>query len=318
MTSLGMSKEVQISVVMSVFNEYESLPATLDSVLSQDGVNLEFIVVNDGSTDESLAVLNHHAARDKRLKILNQENRGLTKSLIRGCKEGQGKFIARQDAGDISLPGRLKIQLTAFKANRDAVLVSCGTRFKGPEGEHLYQVQQTTKEADAALRSSDLEYLHGPSHHGSTMFRRKAYLQAGGYRSQFKVAQDLDLWARLIGLGRHEVVQEILYETVLMPGCISSRMRRLQAATTEIIAECIRLRAAYGDDGAFVEQISLDDSDAARLDKQKIDAEFCYFIASCLREKNPTRSKHYLIAALKNNPLHLKALIRTVQARIRA
>jgi glycosyltransferase involved in cell wall biosynthesis len=313
-----MSKEVQISVVMSVFNEFESLPETLDSVLCQDGVNFEFIVVNDGSSDGSLAVLKDHAARDKRLKILNQENRGLTRSLIRGCKEGQGQFIARQDAGDISLPCRLKIQLAAFEANPDAVMVSCGTRFKGPEGEHLYQVQQTTKEADAALHSSDPEILHGPSHHGSTMFRRKAYLQAGGYRSQFKVAQDLDLWTRLVELGRHEVVQEILYETVLRPGCISSRMRRLQAATTEVIAECIRLRAACEDDGAFVEQISLDDSDVAKIDQQKADAEFCYFIASCLRGNNPSRSKHYLIAALKKNPFHLKALIRSVQARIRA
>jgi hypothetical protein len=196
------------------------------------------------------------------------------------------------------------------------VLVSCGTRFKGPGGEPLYQVLQATEVADAALRSPDSKTLQGPSHHGCTMFSKKNYLRAGGYRSQFKVAQDLDLWTRLIELGRHEVVQEILYETVLVPGCISSRMRRLQVATKELILECMHQRMTHGDDSELVDRVALIDGGMPRIDRRKTDAEFCYFIASCLREKDPLRSKHYFIAALKNNPFHLKALFRAVQAHV--
>jgi glycosyltransferase involved in cell wall biosynthesis len=312
-----MAKEVPISVVMSVLNGSRTLPATLDSVLSQEGADFEFIVVDDGSSDSSPAILQEYAIRDQRLKVLNQENRGLTQSLIRGCKESQGEYIARQDAGDVSLPGRLKTQIAAFKANPDAVLVSCGTRFKGPRGEPLYQVLKSSEIADAALRSPDSETLQGPSHHGCTMFSKKHYLLAGGYRSQFKVAQDLDLWTRLIELGRHEVVQEFLYETVLAPDCISSRLRRLQVVTKELISECMRLRMKCGDDSALLDRLSLTDAGMSKINRQKTDAEFCYFVARCLRDTDPIRSKQYLMAALRNNPFHFKALIRAVQTHVR-
>ena len=84
------------------------LAAMLDSILSQEGVELEFIVVNDGSRDKSGEVLNEYAQGDSRLRIIHQENTGLTRALIRRCDAARGEFIARQDVGDISLPGRLK------------------------------------------------------------------------------------------------------------------------------------------------------------------------------------------------------------------
>ena len=115
----------EVSVVMGVYNGGDSLSRTLESVLSQQGVDLEFIVVNDGSTDNTLSILNDYSEKDNRLRVLDQENSGLTRSLIRGCAEARGEFIARQDAGDISLPGRLRKQLDLIQKNPDVVLVSC-------------------------------------------------------------------------------------------------------------------------------------------------------------------------------------------------
>src|SRR5262245_38361435 len=132
-----------ISVIMSVFNSAPTLAATLDSVLTQEGVDLEFIVIDDGSTDDSGAILEAYATQDPRLIVLHQNNRGLTSSLVRGCALAQGEFIARQDAGgDISLPGRLERQLAYFSSCPGVVMVSCGTRFIGPAGEILYDVIQ--------------------------------------------------------------------------------------------------------------------------------------------------------------------------------
>jgi len=85
---------------MSVYNGGTALAATLDSVLAQEGVAFEFIVVDDGSTDGSGALLDDHAQRDERLRVIHQDNRGLTRALIRGCAAARGPFIARQDAGD--------------------------------------------------------------------------------------------------------------------------------------------------------------------------------------------------------------------------
>ena len=129
---------------------------------------------------------------------------------------------------------------------------------------------------------------------------------------------DLDLWTRLVELGQHRVVQEVLYETVLAPGTISSDKRTQQEATTQVIAECIRSRMAIGDDSAQLEQVARITGNRTRFNRRKTDADFYYFVASCLRGKNPGRSRHYLIEALKRNPFHFKALIRAIQAQIDA
>src|SRR5215472_5045758 len=102
-----MNGNPEVSVVMSVYNNAPDLARTLDSILSQEGVDFEFIVVNDGSSDQSGQILNKYAQRDSRLRIIHQENAGLTRALIRGCDVARGEYIARQDAGDFSLPDRL-------------------------------------------------------------------------------------------------------------------------------------------------------------------------------------------------------------------
>jgi glycosyltransferase involved in cell wall biosynthesis len=311
-----MDHETQLSVVMCVHNGGPGLQTTLESTLSQQGVDLEFIVVDDGSTDETSAILRDHAVRDDRLRILERKHVGLTRSLIYGCAEANGQFIARKDAGDVSLPGRLSKELAMFRADPNLALISCGTRFLGPNDEFLYVVQKESGEADEALRSPNLLTLRGPSHHGCTMFRREDYLRAGGYRPQFEVAQDLDLWTRLVELGRHEVVQEVLYEAKLASGAISSEMRNQQEATTKIIAECMRSRMITGDDSEQLKQVACICEEKRRTSRRRSDANFYYFLAACLRRQNPSRSRHYLMAALKRNPLHFRALARAIQAQI--
>ncbi len=173
----GLNRQTQwsgatVSVVMSVYNGGSSLAATLDSILAQEGVAFEFIVVDDGSTDGSGALLDDYARRDERLRVIHQDNRGLTRALIRGCAAARGPFIARQDAGDISLPGRLARQSAFLESNPEVVLTACGTRFVGPAGELLYEQVQHGDELQRGLEQLDSKRIRGPSHHGSVMFRR--------------------------------------------------------------------------------------------------------------------------------------------------
>ena len=85
-----MSTNPDVSVVMSVYNGASNLAATMDSILSQEGVELEFIVVNDGSTDRTGEILDDYARRDGRVRVIHQENTGLTRALIRGCAAASG------------------------------------------------------------------------------------------------------------------------------------------------------------------------------------------------------------------------------------
>ena len=136
-----MSSLPDISVVMSIYNGVDKLRETMDSVLSQEGVSLEFIVINDGSTDGSDAILDNYARHDARVRIVHQENQGLTRALITGCEAARGKYIARQDAGDISLPDRLRLQKTVLDQHEDCTFVSCWTSMNGPMDEYLFTVK---------------------------------------------------------------------------------------------------------------------------------------------------------------------------------
>src|SRR5262249_3399639 len=137
----------------SVYNGADRLPETMESILSQEGVSLEFVIVNDGSKDGAGAILDGYADRDPRVRVLHQKNQGLTCALIRGCAAARGEYIVRQDAGgDISLPGRLERQLTHLSQCSDAVMSSCGTRYVGPAGETLYEITQSESQLDWNLR----------------------------------------------------------------------------------------------------------------------------------------------------------------------
>ena len=87
-----MSSIPDISVVMSVYNGADRLRETMESVLSQEGVSLEFIVIDDGSTDGSDVTLADYARHDARIRILHQQNQGLTRALITGCEAAKGRY----------------------------------------------------------------------------------------------------------------------------------------------------------------------------------------------------------------------------------
>ncbi|MFZ1576355.1 MAG: glycosyltransferase family 2 protein, partial [Chromatiaceae bacterium] len=224
-----------VSVIMSVYNGESSLTATLDSVLAQKGVVFEFIVVDDGSTDGGGAMLDDYARRDERVRVIHRENRGLTRALMRGCAAARGQYIARQDAGDLSLPGRLARQFAFLESNPEVVLTACGSRFVGPAGEPLYEVIQQGDELQRGLEQLDSKRVRGPSHHGSVMFRRATYQAVGGYRPEFRVAQDLDLWMRLAEVGGCVAVPEVLYQACWQAGSISHLRREQQVLATGAI-----------------------------------------------------------------------------------
>ena len=299
-----------VSVVMSVYNGADTLPETLRSVLEQTGCDFELIVVDDGSTDGSGDMLDRWSARDSRLRILHQENTGLTRALIRGCAAARGELIARQDAGDRSLPGRLAVQHRYLSAHPDTVLVSCGTRFSGPDGETLYEVTRAGEELSEGLARLDVNRITSTPHHGATMFRRDAYGAAGGDRETFWAAQDLDLWLRLAELGGCWGLSPILYEARLEPNSISMCRRDEQFRAAALAIECALHRRNGQDESTLLAagytQGGLGPASQARQRK----SDFYYFVGSCLRKRSPEAARRYFDLALKENPLFLRAMLR--------
>lgn len=305
-----MSERPDVSVVMSVYNGAAHLRETVDSILSQEGVSLEFIIVNDGSTDESPQILDEYAERDPRIRIIHQENQGLTRALIAGCAAATGDYVARQDVGDVSLPNRLRKQIARIKQSPDIVLVSCGTRFVGPDGEHLYDSVQDGESAEAALLTLDLAQIHGPSHHGSTLFSRACYEQVSGYRQAFYFAQDIDLWVRLAEQGRYVVFPEVLYQASITIGAISGLYRKEQVATAGKILESASHRRSGLSDATVLEQAAQIRPFVKRAAGRRDRAKALYFIGVCLKKQDHHQASSYFKQALQAYPLHLKSAFR--------
>ncbi|MCU1245929.1 MAG: glycosyl transferase, partial [Acidobacteria bacterium] len=223
-----------ISVVMAVYNGARRLRPTIESILGQTDRDFELVVVDDGSTDGTPAILASYAELDPRVRVITQPNTGLTRALIRGCGEARGRLIARQDCGDESHPERLARQRALIDSAPDIVLVSCATAYRGPEGELLYDVSGEGDEVRQSLLRDGVDSVRGLTHHGSAMFRRAAYQEAGGYRAEFYFAQDLDLWTRLARLGRIEFLPQVLYDAVIEPRAISAAYRDKQIESAAI------------------------------------------------------------------------------------
>jgi len=153
--------------------------------------------------------------------------------------------------------------------------------------------------------------LTGPAIHGSVMMRRSAYERAGGYRPMFYFAQDIDLWSRMVELGSHLVVPEVLYEATLSPGSISGSRRREQEAFHALIVAATRARRGGQPEAPVLEEAEALSERCRGLRAQpRRQADGAYFIGACLSRERPDLARQYLRQALALNPWHLKARLK--------
>ncbi len=306
---------------MSVYNGATQLRETLESMVSQQGVDFELIVVNDGSTDQSRVVLQEYADKDKRVVVLDQQNQGLTKSLISGCSIAKGKYVARHDVGDVSEPDRLALQRSALEASEDVAFVSCWTEFLGPEWEFLYLVKGTGSAASPTFIISEAERhgtIDGPTHHGSVMFRKEAYFKAGGYRPEFYFGQDWDLWYRLAEIGKFQTLQQSLYKVRLAPDSISAMNKQRQSSIGRLSLDALRLRMHGLSDESALNEAKTIRPKPGRNGSAKHRGEWLYFIGECLRRNNDKRSATYFVESLRSHPLNIAAFLKLVQVSLRS
>lgn len=184
----------KISILMGVYNEAAYLPAAIESVLTQTHEDLEFIVVDDASTDDSVDVVRSYD--DPRIILLeNETNRGLTVSLNRALSEATGELVARQDADDVSEPDRLARQVAFLERNPSVAVVGTGA--------HLIDGDGTVLDTRIAYCNPTFEDFMATGHliHGSILARRSVLEEVGGYDEFFRYAQDQELWLRLTDAG---------------------------------------------------------------------------------------------------------------------
>ena len=210
-----------ISVAMSVYNGERFLAEAIESILAQTFSDFEFLILNDGSTDGSAAIIDRYAASDARIRAIDRENRGLIASLNQLLAESRAPIIARMDGDDIAYPERFERQFAFLAANPDYGVVSSWADDIDADGLPM----PNSGEDHPADHAGFLEAVHHstPLCHPATMYRREPVLAAGGYHPAFKHCEDYDLWLRLAGLTKLCSLQEPLLKYRRTDSQVSNR-----------------------------------------------------------------------------------------------
>lgn len=206
-----------VSVVMPVYNAEKYVTKAIDSVLNQTLADFEFIIIDDGSTDGSEAILASCAASDQRIILHRQQNSGLTASLNRACGLARGTYIARMDADDISLPRRLEKQVHYLERHSEIGVL--GTWIQdigaGDEPGPIWPLPTTPATIRWFLMFGNCVA------HPSVMARREI-IQDLGYRPEAPHVEDYDLWIRASAVTGVANFPEVLLKYRVLGKSVSS------------------------------------------------------------------------------------------------
>lgn len=191
--------KAQISVILPFYNVSKYLGESIKSIINQSFKDFELILINDGSTDNSLQIAESFANRDKRITILNQKNKGMAGALNNGINVANTDIIARMDGDDICHCNRLKEQFHLIKQMPSNSIVSSLVRpFSDapiPEGSIRYFKWLNSKHSHIQILEG--LFKESPLIHPSVMFTKEAFYSAGEYK-EYSGPEDYDLWLRMV------------------------------------------------------------------------------------------------------------------------
>ncbi|MFA6797435.1 MAG: glycosyltransferase [Candidatus Paceibacterota bacterium] len=185
------SENIKVSILMPVFNAEKYLRKAIDSIILQTEKKWELILVDDGSTDNSIDVVSSY--QDDRIKYFKKEHSGIVDTLNFGLSKCSGKYIARMDSDDISKPERLEKQIKFMEDNSFVLsgtfadIIDCLDNITG----NIEYLPKENKKIKLFL------LFHNPFIHSSVIFNKNIIIKSGGYRD-FKHVEDYELWTRII------------------------------------------------------------------------------------------------------------------------
>ncbi|MCS7469419.1 glycosyltransferase [Stieleria sp. ICT_E10.1] len=199
-----------LSVLMSVYNGERYLASSLDTLLDQTFKDFELLIADDRSTDRTREILMLYAAKDSRIRILDgsREGLGVVRNLL--VSAASAPLIAWLDADDLAYPTRLQKQMRFMQDNPEIVAAGTSVRVIDEDGA---VIKTDIRPGDHESIDSELiEYRHNAIFFPSSIVRADALDQVGGFRNEFPVGCDTDLWLRLAEIGKLANLPEILLD----------------------------------------------------------------------------------------------------------
>ena len=196
----------KVTVLMPVYNGEKYLREAIESILNQSYSDFEFIIVNDGSTDNTVEILNEYT--DSRIKRINNlKNIGLVGSLNCAIETAQGKLIARMDADDISTPDRFEKQVAYLDAEPKVSVLGTYMKHIDAEGNNLGILNVPCNHNLIKWKM----LFETSMFHATVMMRKKDLDKVGNYSTDYQHIEDTELWSRMIDNARFSNLNEVLY-----------------------------------------------------------------------------------------------------------
>lgn len=228
---------MQLSAVIPVYNGGAFVSTTIESVLRQEGVELEVIVVDDGSTDDTPKILRGFQGR---IRSVRQENRGLSAARNTGIGMARGRYVAFVDADDTWEPDKSRKQIDLLEARPPCALVWCDAYRIDAEGRRLGLCL-----GDAARRVPTGRCLEQLLLRGNfivmpgVMVRRSIFDQVGTFNESLASVEDYDMWLRIAGVAEMGIVHEPLASYREWPGQMSRKRQRMLDCELEVLAAAL-------------------------------------------------------------------------------
>lgn len=196
-----------VSVLMTVYNGQDYLADAVGSILGQTFTDFEFVIVDDGSTDDSLRILRDFEKRDPRIRLFERPHGGIVPAANFGLRQCRGEFLARMDSDDVALPHRFEVQVRMLGQHPEVVVLGGAYDLIDAAGRFLRR--QWPPADDASLQELSLNG-QTPICQPLAMIRRTAMDQVGEYDRVVETAEDNDMWLRLGEVGQLMCIPEVL------------------------------------------------------------------------------------------------------------
>jgi glycosyltransferase involved in cell wall biosynthesis len=230
---------------MPVYNAQPYVAQAIESILAQTFRDFDFIVIDDGSTDNTLAILEQFAKRDSRIRLISRPNTGIVGALNDGLAVAQGDYIARMDADDRCEPNRFALQLSRLRADNSIVALGSCAMMIDPDGAPLGPALVPLSHEEIEVR-----HLAGASSifHPAVLMHTSVLRKLGGYREGFCPCEDFDLWLRLGEVGRLENLPERLFIwRRTATGIVASQTDRMKETILRVLVDAWRRRRLAGE-----------------------------------------------------------------------
>lgn len=287
---------MDVTILMPVYNGEKYLQEAIESILNQTFIDFDFLIINDGSTDRSVEIINSY--NDPRIRLITKKNGGVSAALNTGLSNAIGNYIARFDADDICYPSRIEEQYRFMQQHPEYVLTGSDADYITKEGEYIFTFNNKGY-TDEEIRS--VNPLICPFIHSTVMYKKEVVLQLGGYDIKAYTFEDHFLWGKLLKSGKVFNFNKPMIKVRFNPDSVTVDSKDYTKTFRKLHQKAIATGVITAHEGSLIVK------NIEKLNKQKKEFSYNRMLGKKFLWNNyqPAKARRYLWKSLHIKPFNL-------------